>query len=460
MSEKREKMQIFRKIQNFIKDFFKSILENEGLKRYGTNTLWLFIEQFLRLVLSTLIGIWTVRYLQPENYGVLSYAVAFNQIAQTLSRVGLDGLVVREIIRNENFQFKILGTAFWIRFLGSILIFLVFIPISYFSSPDFELFLFITLLNFGLVLQSFDVVDYYYLAKVQAKYISVRKLIQLFLISIFKVALILSGADLFWFVFAYFLESASLALFSLMIYKYQKHPSFFSFRFFDTTIARSIIIDALPIFLSSVFNIIQAKVDQIIILRLLSNRELGYYSAAMRIIEFFGFIPTVVYWSFYTSVERTKIYAKEKFEGRLRDLYRLMMIFFILTGLPIFFFGQEIILFLYGDSYKSAGVLFSLMSSRLFFAYFGVIRGIYLLTENLIWFGTFTLLVGAVFNFFLNIILINLYGSIGAVISSIVSFATTILFLDVIYRRTRYNVKIMFQGIITFFKFESLKSKN
>jgi hypothetical protein len=100
------------------------------------------------------------------------------------------------------------------------------------------------------------------------------------------------------------------------------------------------------------------------------------------------------------------------------------------------------------------------MSSRLFFAYFGVIRGIYLLTENLIWFGTFTLLVGAVFNFFLNIILINLYGSIGAVISSIVSFATTILFLDVIYRRTRYNVKIMFQGIITFFKFESLKSKN
>jgi len=53
MSEKREKMQIFRKIQNFIKDFFKSILENEGLKRYGTNTLWLFIEQFLRLVLST-----------------------------------------------------------------------------------------------------------------------------------------------------------------------------------------------------------------------------------------------------------------------------------------------------------------------------------------------------------------------------------------------------------------------
>ena len=140
MGETHGKIKVLQKIFNFIRELFKNISENEGLKKYGANTLWLFLEQFLRLVLSTLIGIWVIRYLQPENYGALSYVVAFNQIAYTFSRFGLDGLVVREIIRNESIQFKILGTSFWIRFLGSFLIFLLFIPISYFVSADFELF--------------------------------------------------------------------------------------------------------------------------------------------------------------------------------------------------------------------------------------------------------------------------------------------------------------------------------
>jgi O-antigen/teichoic acid export membrane protein len=160
MNENSDNVRFFRKFSDFFRELLKNTLENEGLKKYGANTLWLFLEQFLRLVLSTLIGIWVIRYLQPENYGALSYVVAFNQIAYTFSRFGLDGLVVREIIRNESVQFKILGTSFWIRFLGSFLIFLLFIPISYFVSTDFELFLFITLLNFGLMLQSFDVVDF------------------------------------------------------------------------------------------------------------------------------------------------------------------------------------------------------------------------------------------------------------------------------------------------------------
>jgi O-antigen/teichoic acid export membrane protein len=460
MNGNSDNVRFFRKFSDFFRELLKNILENEGLKKYGANTLWLFLEQFLRLVLSTLIGIWVIRYLQPENYGALSYVVAFNQIAYTFSRFGLDGLVVREIIRNESVQFKILGTSFWIRFLGSFLIFLLFIPISYFVSTDFELFLFITLLNFGLMLQSFDVVDFYYLSKVQAKYISIRKLIQLFLISIFKIYLILAKADLFWFVFSYFLDSVSLALFSLMIYKSQKLPSFFKFSLFDVKIVRSIMKDAFPLFLASALNIIQAKVDQIMILKFLSKEELGYYSSAMRLIEFFGFIPMVVYWSFYTSVERTKVYAKEKFEGRLRDLYRLMTIAFIFTGLPIFFFGKKITLFLYGSTYEPAGILLSLMSFRLFFTYFGPIIGIYLLTENLVWLSSFSTFLGVVFTILFNTILIPTYGAIGAIISYIVPLTIIVFFFGIIFPKMRYNTKIMLWGIITFFKFESLKNKD
>ncbi len=455
MKQKHEKIQ--KRILKFFQDIFEP--EKEGLIRYGTNTLWLLVGELLTLLLYTLVGIAVIRYLKPENYGALSYVVAFNQISYAFSRFGFNGLVVREIIRNENFQFKILGTTFWVRFVGSFLVFIIFLPISYFVSPDFELFLFTTLLNFGLILHSFDVVDFYYLAKVKAKYISIRKIIQVSLVSLFRVILILLKAHLFWFVLSYLFEALILALVSWLIYRNQKLPSFFNISFFDFKIAKSIIKYALPLFIAGILNIVQAKVDQIIILRLLSRQELGYYSSAMRIIEIFGFIPMVSYMSFYTSVERAKVYAREKFEGRLRDLYRLMMLAFIFTGLPILFFGKKIIPFLYGKSYEPAGFLFSLMSFRLFFTYFGMIRGIYLLTENLTWFGTLTHFFGASFNILFNLILLPRYGSVGAVISFILSFTITVFLFDLIYQKTRYNIKIMFEGMITFFAFESLKSK-
>jgi O-antigen/teichoic acid export membrane protein len=168
----------------------------------------------------------------------------------------------------------------------------------------------------------------------------------------------------------------------------------------------------------------------------------------------------VVYWSFYTSVERTKVYAKEKFEGRLRDLYRLMTIAFIFTGLPIFFFGKKIILFLYGSTYEPAGILLSLMSFRLFFTYFGPIIGIYLLTENLVWLSSFSTFLGVVFTILFNTILIPTYGAIGAIISYIVPLTIIVFFFGIIFPKMRYNTKIMLWGIITFFKFESLKNKD
>jgi hypothetical protein len=41
-----------------------------------------------------------------------------------------------------------------------------------------------------------------------------------------------------------------------------------------------------------------------------------------------------------------------------------------------------------------------------------------------------------------------------------ISFTITVFLVDIICQKTRHNIKIMFEGIITFFRFESLKSKS
>ena len=52
-----------------------------GFRKYFVNTSWLLGERILRIPVSLLVGIYVARYLGPERFGLLSYALIFVQKA-------------------------------------------------------------------------------------------------------------------------------------------------------------------------------------------------------------------------------------------------------------------------------------------------------------------------------------------------------------------------------------------
>ena len=84
-----------------IKHLFDSALVHQGFRRYFANTSWMFAEQILRMVAGLFVGIWVARYLGPEQFGMFSYAVAFASIFISIAKLGLDGIVVRELVRED-----------------------------------------------------------------------------------------------------------------------------------------------------------------------------------------------------------------------------------------------------------------------------------------------------------------------------------------------------------------------
>ena len=52
-----------------------------GFRKYFANTSWLLGERILRIPVSLLVGIYVARYLGPERFGLLSYALIFVQKA-------------------------------------------------------------------------------------------------------------------------------------------------------------------------------------------------------------------------------------------------------------------------------------------------------------------------------------------------------------------------------------------
>jgi O-antigen/teichoic acid export membrane protein len=179
------------------------------------------------------------------------------------------------------------------------------------------------IIAFGIIFQSFEVIDFYYQATVQAKYISIRKMIQLFLSSIIKIILVLVKADLIWFVLVTLFDSISLSIFSWLIYKSQGLPNFI--KYFEWNIAKRLLKDSWPLVLSSIAIAVYMRIDQVMIKNMLGDREVGLYSAAMRLVEVWYFIPMIITQSVFPAIVNAKKISEELYYTRLQKLYEMMI---------------------------------------------------------------------------------------------------------------------------------------
>ena len=428
-----------------IKHLFNSALTHQGFRRYFANTSWMFAEQILRMVTGLFVGIWVARYLGPEQFGVFSYAIAFAAIFSTIAKLGLDGIVVRDLVRDPNQRETYLGTAFWLKLGGAIVTLGTIAFAVQLISNDRTTNLYIFIIASGTIFQSFEVIDFYFQSKVLSKFVSLCKMTQLLVSSLLKIYLVLTEADLLYFVLVSLVDQVSLAATLYIAYRHQKLGNFYSH--FDWLTSKILLKNSWPLIVNSFILITQARIDQVMLKTIVGNAELGYYSSAMRLIELFGFAPMILATSLYPAIVNAKKISTEVYKDRLYNLYRLMMLLFIIIAIPIYFFGNHIIIFLYKDAFAPAGQLFSLMAVRLFFTNYGVVRGSYLMTENLMTYSMITMIVGAIVNLFLSYFWISSYHSIGAIWASIVSFFVATFGMDFFYRRTRENCLSMIKSM-------------
>ena len=95
-----------------LKDLIHTAITHQGFRRYFVNTSWMFAEQLLRMVAGLLVGIWVARYLGPEQFGIFSYAIAFASLFSNIAKLGLDGIVVRDLVKEPEQRGIYLGIVF------------------------------------------------------------------------------------------------------------------------------------------------------------------------------------------------------------------------------------------------------------------------------------------------------------------------------------------------------------
>ncbi|WP_459898687.1 flippase [Campylobacter concisus] len=416
---------------------------HQGFMKYFKNTSWLFFEKMLRMFVGLFVGIWVTRYLGPERFGLFSYAQSFVGLFVVIATLGLDGIVVRELVKDESRTNDLIGTAFYLKLIGAILTLLVLVIATQFTSNDRYTNLLVFIIASATIFQSFNVVDMYFQSKVLSKYVVFSNIISLFISSIVKITLILINAPLVAFAWAILFDSIVLAL--GFIYFFLKYSiSEIKKIKFNKTIAISLLKDSWPLILSGVVISIYMKIDQVMIQDMLGSEAVGQYAAATRLSEIWYFIPTILVSSLFPAIVNARKQSEELYYSRLQKLFDLVVWIAIVIALPMTFLSDMIVDILYGKQYSQAASVLMIHIWASIFVFLGVISSNWYINENLQLLAFLRAFYGMISNIFLNLLLITKYGIQGAAIATLISYMIVDFICDVVncYSRRIFFMKL------------------
>lgn len=403
----------------------KSLKNHQGFMKYAKNSSWLFIEKILRMVVVFFVGVWLVRYLGPEQFGLFSYAQSFVGLFMAVASLGLDGILVRELLKDESRRDQLMGTAFILKFIGAFLVIILLVFAIQFTDNDTYTNTLIFIIALATFLHSFNVIDFYFQSQVLSKYTVYTRSISLFISSVVKIALILNEATLITFAWIVVLESLMLVV--GYIYFYIKQNNFvsgtlsfslFSWKF-NLETAKNLLKDSWPLMFSFMAIAIYVRIDQVMIKEMLDAEAVGQYAAAVKLSEAWYFIPSVIAASLFPAIMNAKKQNKELYYARLQKLYDLMVWMAIAIALPMTFLSDWIVDLVYGSQYSQAGTVLMIHIWTGMFVFLGIAFGQYLIAENFTKKALYRTLLGAVSNISLNYILIPIYGINGAAIATL-----------------------------------------
>lgn len=411
------------------------IARHQGISKYFFNTSWMLLEQVLRLLAGVLVGIYVARHLGPIQFGTFSYAGAFVALFSSIAKLGLDGIVVRELVNHPDHRNEILGTAFWLKVVAGFSAIGIIIGILPWTSNDYETNLYILIIASGLIFQSIEIVDFYFQSTTQAKYVAICKTIQLAISSVVKLYLIWIDADLLWFVTVALFDQVTLGLALLFIFYAKGDLSALSHFSKDT--ASSLLKYSWPLIISSLATILYMRIDQIMIKEMLGAENVGFYSAALRLSETVYVIPMIICTSLFPAIISAKNVSQEMFDRRILILFEIMALLSILIAIPMSLFADVFITLLFGKAYLLATDVLVIHVWGGTFVFLGVAASKWMLAENITKHTMYRTLAGAGLNIALNLFLIPIYGIRGAAIATLITYFTTSVLMNYINFKTR-----------------------
>lgn len=397
-----------------IKDLTTKLFQSNIVKNVG----WLIFDKILRLSLSLIVVIWLARYLGPEQFGTLNYALALVSIVGTVAALGLNGLVVRDLVRQPEQAPLILGSAFALKVIAAVTGYLLVVAVVYLLDIDDIAAKLCLVLGFIFIFKSTDVFKYWFESQVRSKYVVIAENGVFFIIALSKLLLIYFQAPLIAFAWAYIGEVAGVALWLTLIYRRQ-HPQIKWA--FNAEKASALLKECWPLIISVAAWILYTRIDQLMIGQLIDKEAVGYFSAAVRISEVTNMLPAILVMSLMPGIIRLQHSQAEHYKQRMQFTYDICVWLMLFVAIIVQFSADFAIAFLFTSSFSPAANVLKLQIWCGIFLAFALISSRYLINEGKQSMLMRRNLLGLALNVPLNYLLIPQMGIEGAALASLIS---------------------------------------
>jgi len=408
------------------------------------NAGWLIGGKAAQMLLSLVVGVFSARYLGPENYGLINYANAYIAFFMAFCTLGLNSVIIKDFVDHPEEQGKSLGSSIALRLLSSLCSMLMIVTVvSILDNGEPETIAVVALSSTSLLFHAFDTINYWFQARYQSKVTAVVAFAAYAATSIYKMVLLLLNKGIKWFAFATSVDYIVLGSILLAAYKRSKGPRLsFSWRK-----AKALLRKSYHYILSGVMVAIYCQTDKLMLKQMLGEVAVGYYSTASSICTMWVFILQAVIDSVYPTILRLHGTDLISYNRKNKQLYAIVFYASIAASIFFMLFGDEIIWILYGEAYMGASAPLKIITWYTAFSYLGVARNAWIVCENKQRYLKYMYLGAAALNVVLNAILIPKWGAAGAASASLITQISTSIILPLFFGEMRENAVLMLQAI-------------
>jgi O-antigen/teichoic acid export membrane protein len=433
--------------------------DQEAFEKYFKNTGWLMSARVGSLAIKFLINTFALSsYLGTRQFGILNYPAALVAFFLAIAALGLDGFVTRELLNDPDKKNILLGTSFWLRLAAGFAV----IPLVYVAynlanhlKPLETPFYYVFIVSFTAVIQSVNIIDSFFQAKVQAKKIMYINVVGNVVSAVIKLCFILLKLPLIWFVYSLLFDAALIA--AGYIISYQNSGNDIYKWKFDRSVAAYLIKHSWPLAFSAILVSLYMKIDQVMIPIYLKTSELGIYSTVASLSESWYFIPVAIVTSVFPAIMNARNTDTVRYKKRLQNMYDLMVVISMSIAIFMTFASKFIYHIAYArhpEFWSGAPVLAVHVWAGIF-VFLGSASGQYLIAEGYTKISMLRVGVGAIVNIVLNILWLPKYGILGAAYATLAAYGIATFFI-VFIPKTREQGLLMLRSLFLISLFQKI----
>ena len=402
------------------------------------NTGVLFLSQLVGYVLAFFYTLYSARYLGTTNFGIISFATAISGLFAIFTDLGLSTLTIREVARDKDRTYKYMGNHGSIKLILSIITMMILVAFVNIGTFDETTKMVVYLVGSSVIINAFSgTFTSMFRAHEQMEYQSIADIINAVCMFIGVLYCVFTKQSVIAVSMVYLISSLVMLTYSFIICT--RNYGLIHFQF-DFKFWKYLIYHAFPLAITSIFALISFKMNTILLNMFTGSAVVGEYTAAFNLMQALIFIPTV----YSTAVMPifSKFYVDRK--DLLDYSYKKSLKYLTLLSIPIAFgtmiLSDKIIMFIYGPSYVNTIEILRLIIWALPAIFLSYILGISIASINKQHETVKATFICLILSTVGNLILIKLFGGIGAAMITVLNEVSMVVFYLHIMHKYGYDV--------------------